>query len=71
MCECVGVCVRVRASADPVIMVFVFGAGCGFLCVCRVVCKLFEGTYLNFFVTVTCFVARVMLSLLINDFICK
>ena len=67
---CVCVCVRVRARADPVIMVFVHGAEYGFLCVYNVMGELFEGMYLKIVVIITCFVASVMLSLLINVFVC-
>ena len=61
-------CMCVHA-ADPVIMVFVPGVGCGILCLCSVMWELFKEMYLNI-VIVMCFVASVMLSLFINDFIC-
>ena len=52
---------------DPVILVFVPGVEYGFLCVC-VQCdvRVVGGMYLNIVVIVVCFVAIVMLSLLIN-----
>ena len=59
----------VRARAVPIIMVFVHGVGYGFLSVYNVMRELFESTCLNIVIIVTCFVASVMLSFLINDFI--
>ena len=56
------------ARADPVMMVFIPGIEYGFLCVYNWMCELSEGMYLNIVVIVTYFVASVMLSLLINDF---
>ena len=64
------VAVCVRACTDPIIMVCVPGVEYGFLCVYNVMWELFEGIYLNIVVIVMYFVASVMLSLLINDFIC-
>ena len=51
-------------------MVFVPGVEYRFLCVYSVVWELFEGMYLNIVVISTYFVTSVILSLLINDFIC-
>ena len=69
-CARARVCVCVRVRADPVIMVFLPGVEYGFLCVYNVMSDLFEGTYSNIFVIVTCFVVSVILSLLMNTFIC-
>ena len=70
LCTCVCVCVCVWC-ADPIILMFVPGVEYGFLCVynqCDV--RVVGGMYMNIVVTVVCFVASVMLSLLINVFIC-
>ena len=42
----------------------------GFLCVYNIMRELFEGMYLNMVAIITCFVASVMLTLLINVLIC-
>ena len=66
VCVCVCVCVW---CADPIILVFVPGVQFGFLCIqCDV--RVVGGMCLNIVVTVVCFVASVMLSPLINVFIC-
>ena len=48
---------------------FVAGVECGFLRVYKVMCELFEGMHLYTVVIVMYRVARVLLSLLINNFI--
>ena len=70
---CVGVCMSmyVCVCADLIIMVFVPGVECQFLCVCSVMRGLFEGMCLGIVVVGAGFVASVVLSLLINDFICS
>ena len=64
---CVCVCVHVHA---PIILVFVPDVEFGFLCVYNIMRELFEGMYLNMVAIITCFVASVMLTLLINVLIC-
>ena len=70
VCVCVYVCVCVCVwCADPIILVFVPGVQFGFLCIqCDV--RVVGGMYLNIVVIAMCFVASVMLSFLINVFIC-
>ena len=70
MCVCVCARARGRERADPIILVFVTCVECGFLCVYNVMSELFDSMYLNIVVIVMCFVASVMLFLLIHDFIC-
>ena len=48
---------------------FVLGVEYGLLCVYSVMCELFECMYLNIVVIVTYFVASVMLSSLLDNFI--
>ena len=60
-----------RVRADPIILVFASGVEYGFLCVYSVMWELFEGMYLTIVVIVTCFVASVMLFLLIDFFFFK
>ena len=60
--------VCVHTHADPVVMGFVPGVGCGFLCVCNVMWESFRGMHLN--IVKTFRVAGIMLSLLINYSIC-
>ena len=69
VCVCVCVLVHVCVRADPIILVFVPGVEYGFLCVYNVMWGLFEGICLNIVVIVTCFVASVMLYLLLHVFI--
>ena len=72
-CVCLCVCGRgggMRACADPIIMVFVRGVEYGYLCVYNVMRESHEGMYLNIVLIVTCFIASVTLSLLMNEFIC-
>ena len=68
MCVCARA--RARERADPIILVFVTCVECGFLCVYNVMSELFDSMYLNIVVIVMCFVARIILSLSINAFIC-
>ena len=70
VCMCVCVCVCARARADPIILVFVPGVEYRFLCVYNVMSELSKGMCLNIVVIISCFVASVKLSLLINVFIC-
>ena len=63
-----GVCVHVHSA--QVILALVPGVGCRFLCVSNVMWELCGCMYLNIVVLVTCFVASVTLSLLINVIIC-
>ena len=51
------------------LQVFVLGVEYGLLCVYSVMCELFECMYLNIVVIVTYFVASVMLSSLLDNFI--
>ena len=53
---------------DPIILVFVPGVEYGFLCVYKCDVRVVGGMYLNIFVIVVCFIASVMLFLLINVF---
>ena len=62
--------VHMRAHTDPIIFMFVPAVEYGFLCVYNMMWELCEGMDLNIVLIATYFVSSVMLSLLINDFIC-
>ena len=70
VCVCACVCVCVCICTDPVVMMFVPAVGCGFLSVCGVMWELFRGKCLSVVVIVAYFVAGIVLSLLINVFVC-
>ena len=59
----------VHARAGPIILVFVPGVEYGFLCVYNVMREFFEGMCLNIVVFITCFVASVMVYLLMFLFV--